>query len=545
MYDCSSLFYITGDSKLLSVTKVVTLRDFEQNDPLPPPEKWVKCFRVTDSLQDLSTDVMHDWEFPHTDHVLLHIDVPNQQLYHLPLLITPVHCVYLVTFDLREGSKALKRIHEAVKHIFAFVSCSSNSMLNNYKPSKVLLVGTHEEEITHDQKIRFTQELRESLEKYRGLIVKPDDDEFWAVEADCIDIQNSNIFHQISSHSCQPQVQICQCMEYGSKLQEELLSKPIVLRHVSTADQKKFLAFLHDYGFIVRRYEHLTQDDTPVVSRPQYLCELFAKALELSRKGIGEITVEDLFSSNAKLDRSVQKWFEVFCIRMGLVIEKPMGDGRHLVFVLSRQLRPKPALRTYSVDALLVTYKPRRQDIDCFIPPWFFPAFASEFLKILHGCKECENKLAVEIDSLAHICVHWRVGCHIHVLEQESCIEIGFQLDAVNWNKPNVQPDYLTKLKKRCQMVKAVVAQSAEKTAEHLKSPRDEADIAYGFYHTCGGTKVIGVHALDDDDESSLDCCCCKEIPCTPMQDIWFRDVTNCKVCNPEVYKVCLYIYLG
>ena len=541
MYACSSLFYITGDSKLLSVTKVVTLRDFEQNDPLPPPEKWVKCFRVTDSLHELSTSVMQEWEFPYTNHVLLHIDVPNQQLYHLPLLITPVHCIYLVTFDLREGSKALKRINEAVKHIFAFVSCSPNSMLNNYKPSKVLLVGTHEREITHDQKIQFTQELRESLKKYRDLIVKPNDAKFLAVEADCIDIQNSNIFRQIISHSCQPQVQICRCMEYRNELHQEFLRKPIVLPHVSNADQKKFLAFLHDYGFIVRRYEDLTQDDTPVVSRPQYLCELFAKALELSKRYNGEITVEDLFSSNAKLDRSVQKWFEVFCIRMGLVIEKPMGDGRHLVFVLSRQLRPKPASRIYSIDALLVTYKPRRQGIDCFIPPWFFPAFTSEFLKILHGREECKNRLAVEIDSPAHICVHWRVGCRIHVLEQESCIEIGFQLVAVNWSKCNIQANYLRKLQERCQTVQAVVDRSAEKTVEHLKSPRNVTDIAYGFYHTCGGTEVIGVHALDEFDDSSLDCCCtCEEIPCTPMQDIWFRDVTNCKVCNSKLHKcVC------
>ena len=158
-------------------------------------------------------------------------------------------------------------------------------MLNNYKPSKVLLVGTHEREITHDQKIQFTQELRESLKKYRGLIVKPNDAKFWAVEADCIDIQNSNIYHQIKRHSCQPQVQICRCMEYGNELHREFLRTPIVsLPHVSTADQKKFLAFLHDYGFIVCHYEELTKDNTPVVSQPQYLCKLFAKSAETQQR---------------------------------------------------------------------------------------------------------------------------------------------------------------------------------------------------------------------------------------------------------------------
>ena len=75
VYLCLSLFlYLNVDAdKRLAVTKVVTLRDFEHNDPLPPPEKWVKCFRVADCLQELSTNVMQEWELPDTDHVLLDI----------------------------------------------------------------------------------------------------------------------------------------------------------------------------------------------------------------------------------------------------------------------------------------------------------------------------------------------------------------------------------------------------------------------------------------------------------------------------------------
>ena len=551
------LFYLNaGEAKKLAVTKVVTLRDFEQTDPSPPPEKWVKCFRVNDSLQELSTNIMKDWEFPNTSHVLLHIDVPNQQLYHLPLLITPVHCVYLVTFDLREEKKAFKRIHEAMKHISAFVSYSSSkSLLENYSPPKVLLVGTHKKGITDDQKIIFVQRLREILKKYRGLILKPGDEEFWAVEGDDIDIQNTNIFKEIELPSCQPQVPTCRCIEYCNELDQKFPEKTVLLPHVlktvvlprvSSAEVKKFLAFLHDYGFIVYHpYQEPLDDDTPVI-QPQYLCELFATAQELRKKWDGEVTVEGLFSSNAKLERSMKKWFEMFCIRMGLVIEQPMGDGRSLVFVLSRQLRSETASlasHVYSVDPLLVTYKHRAKDIDCYIPPRFFPAFASAFLKILNGHEECKDRLTVSIDqSPARIVVDWEVGCHVHVLEQESCIEIGFQLDAVNWNEHKTQPKF-KKLQKRCQIVKTVVRQSAEDAVTKLNMPGGDACVEYGFYHVCDGATVIGVR-VSDEDETALRCCCpCRGTPCTPMQDIWFQDVMDCKVCSVSSV-VCLCILL-
>lgn len=524
------------------MTKVVTLRDFGRNNPSSPPEKWVKCFRVADSLQELSTNVMHEWELPDTIHVLMHIDVPNQQLYHLPLLITPVKCVYLVTFDLREKEEALQKIHEAVKHISAFVSYSSKSLLDNYSPSKVLLVGTHQNEISPNQRIQFAQKLRQSLKKYGNLIVKRDasGEVFWTVEADCIDIQNSDILQKIKCHSCQPQVATCRCIEYGNELHQELLEKTVALRCVSSEEDEKFLAFLHDYGFIVySRHQKLQKNDTPVVVQPQYLCKLFAKAQELSKKEDGEVTVELLFSSDAMLERGVKKWFETFCIHMGLVIEQPMGDGRNLVFVLSRQVQSETralASHIYSVDPLLVTYKPRGKDTDCFIPPQFFPAFASAFLKMLHDREECKDKLTVSINqSQAHVVIDWEVGCHIHVLEQESCIEIGFQLNPVSWSRCDMQTKYLKKLQKRCQTVRAVVDQSAKRTVdpEHLNMTSGDACI--GFYHECGDATVIGVRVADED-ESALRCCCpCRIIPCTPMQDVWFQDVMNCKVCNSEL----------
>ena len=532
------LFYLNvGEAKKLAVTKVVTLRDFGQNDPSPPPEKWVKCYRVDDSFQELSTNSMKDWEFPDDSRVLLHIDVQNQQLYHLPLLITPVHCVYLVTFDLRDEEKALKRIHEAMKLIFPFVSYSSKSLLENYSPPKVLLVGTHK---TNDQKIQFVQKLRESLKKYRDWIVKPDDEEFWAVDDDCIDIRNRDIFNEVRLHSWQPQVPTCQCIEYGSELLQKFLEKTVVLPNVSSAEVKKFLAFLHDYGFIVYHPYQELDDDTPVI-QPQYLCKLFATAQELRKKWGGEVTIEGLFSSDAKLEHSMKKWFEMFCIRMGLVIEQPMGDGRNLVFVLSRQLRSETsslASHINSVDPLLVTYvPPKTKDIDCYIPPRFFPAFASAFLKVLNDYEECKDKFTVSIEP-AHIVVDWDVGCCIHVLEQESCVEIGFQLEAVSWNKGNMQTKYLKKLQKRCQTIGKVVVQSAEHAVKHLNLCGGNACIKYGFYHVCDNVELIGIRGLDEVD-TALRCC---RTPCTPMQDIWFEDVVDCKVCYRQFYSVLVHL---
>ena len=547
VYLCLSLFlYLNVDDKRLAVTKVVTLRDFEHNDLLPAPEKWVKCFRVADCLQELSTNVMQEWELPDTDHVLLHIDVPNQQLYHLPLLVTPVHCVYLVTFDLREEAKALEAIHRAMKHISAFVSYSTDSLLDNHQKSNVLLVGTHREAITDNQRLLFAQKLQDTLKRrYRDLIVIPGD-VFWAVEGDSIDIHNSNILEEIKCHSCQPQVPTCRCIKYGNELLQTFPKKTAVrskLPPVFRGDVERFLAFLHDYGFIVySRYKELREEGTSVVLKPQYLCELFAKAQELSKTRDSEVTVDGLFSSNAKLERSMKKWFETFCIRMGLVIREPMGDGQNLVFVLSRQVqseRESLAFHINSVDPLLVTYKPRGKDADCFIPPRFFPAFASAFLKLLH---EREDNLNVSINqSQAHIVVDWEVGCQIHVLEQESCIEIGFQLDSVNWDERDMQSKY-QKLQERCQTVKAVVAQSATHAVEYLNLPGGDACVEYGFYHECNGDKIIGVH-VSDRHETALRCyCSCRRIPCTPMQKIWFQDVTDCKVCYCKfrVLVVCL-----
>ena len=104
-------------------------------------------------------------------------DIRNQQLYHLPLLITRIHCAFLVTFDLR-NKKALDTIRRTMKHISAFVSYDAECLLRNCLPSKVFLVGTHKEKLTDSQISQFGKELHESLKnQYDDLIVKPSSDE--------------------------------------------------------------------------------------------------------------------------------------------------------------------------------------------------------------------------------------------------------------------------------------------------------------------------------------------------------------------------------
>ena len=539
-----------GDTKKVVVTKVVTLRDMEQN-PLPPAEEWVvKCFRVADSSQELSP--MHEWELTDTSHVLMHIDIRNQQLYHLPLLITRIHCVYLVTFDLQNRKKALDTIRRTMKHISAFVSYDAECLLGNCLPSKVLLVGTHKEKLTDSQISQFRKELHESLKnQYDDLIVKPSsDEEFWGIEGDCISPHNGPLFKEITRHSCLPKVPTGQCIEYDARVRQTCHQgkkvKVIVkskLPNYSCANTEKFLTFLHDYGFLVYcPYKELPDEDTTVVLEPQYLCQQFSEAQQLSKTGKG-FTIADLFSRNTELNLSgLRKWFEKFCVHMGLVIEQPMKDnGKRFVFVFNHRLQSETVFKELpacSVDPLLVMFRFEDED-DYYIPPRFFAAFASMFPKRLQ--KKCKETLCVRVNSLpsvqqSHIVVDWRAGCRILVVEQESCIEIRFQLLC---NSGCTAEEKLKKLQIRCQTVDEAVDESAIIAATNLTLPSKDC-VKYGFYHKCG---KIGARSPDDH-ETILECCCdCQEKQFTPMQKIWFQNVMKCKVCKCEIYIMCSVAY--
>ena len=532
-----------GESRNLSITKVVTLRDFEQTEPSSTVEKWVKCFRVNDTLHELST--IHDWEIASVSHLLLHIDVPDQQLYHLPLLIMPVNCVYLITFDLRTEEKALRIIQKALKHIFVYVSYDSESKLGNHSPPTVLLIGTHQRP---DQDLKqFKGKLQKSLKgKYADLIVKPTDGEFWSVEGE-FEIQQSSIFEVIKSHSCQLKFPIRQWIQYNHKLREVFPKKTVVksklqseLPHVCDVDVELLLAFLHDYGFIVHsQYDTLAAEDTTVVLQPEYLCQLFSLVQKLSKQ-YTEVTVDVLFNRDPQLERSMKKWFQMFCICMGLVIEEPMGTGRKLVFALSRQLHCETAPSAscfYSVDPILVTFS------ESFLPFGFFPAFANEFLRGIKGDPDVqENDLDIATKQ-AHIVVGWDVGCYIHVLEQESCIEIGFQLVAIDSESEEERREAFKYLQKRCQLVKRVVVQSADKAVKNLKLPDGApACVQYGFYQSCGNARVFGKHA-----HGYLKCCCHGRVAqCTPMQDIWFKDVMDSQQVGVLAsVPLCVFLYIA
>lgn len=528
-------YFDTGDARELVVTKVVTLRDIEQN-PSPPQEKWVvKCFKVLDSLQELSP--IHEWELADTSHVVLHLDVPNQQLYHLPLLIMRIHCVYLVTFDLQNGEKALETIHKTMNHVSAFVSYNAESLLDNCSPSKVLLVGTHREKLTCKQKRQFAEKLKESLKnRHDDLIVKPDDEEFWTVDGDCIDLQNGPLSKEIILHSCLPKVPTWQCMKYDEELRSMCCQgkkvKTVVksmLPNVSGANTKKFLTFLHDYGFIVYSpYQELQEEDTTVVLEPEYLCQQFSNAQKLCKKN-GKATVADLFSRSPELALNVKKkWFEKFCINMGLVIKQPIRNNeKNLVFVLNRQLQSETGSKVSpacSVDPLLVMVRLQDED-DYYMPPRFFAVFASTFPERLQ--EKCTEKLRVRVNSMplrqSHIVVEWIAGCSILVVEQESCIEIGFRLLC---NIGCTPKEKLKKLQIRCQKVNEAVDESAKCAVEKLMLPSNEC-VQYGYYHTCG---KIGMR-ITDSHGTIFECCCHTETPFTPMQKIWFQNLMDCEVC--------------
>ena len=65
-------------------------------------------------------------KLPDKGHVLLRINIPSLDLYPLPLLITPIYCVYIITFDLPEGEdhdkavKELDAILNTLKDVYAY-----------------------------------------------------------------------------------------------------------------------------------------------------------------------------------------------------------------------------------------------------------------------------------------------------------------------------------------------------------------------------------------------------------------------------------------
>ena len=535
----------------MKVTKCVTIRTLKPETVPSSPEKWdrwVNCFSVT-SPKRQALHTISEWDEADTSHVLLDIDVPNQQLYHLPMLVTPIFCIYLVAFDLRSSAakQSLGMIHNVMKNVYTLSSYRRES--GNEMPV-VFLVGMHADEA--NDRSKFTQELKERLEKmpYNGLISKPVGDEpFWAVNGEDLSVSGTDLSREIQSCCSRHGFEVRRWIRYHHKLQEELKNVPCILYDdlkakmaaISPNDDiaglkfDAFLKFLHNYGFI---FYHSVKEgeeaDKVVLVQPQYLCRLFDVVLELKEKR-ERTTIHDLFSrTDASIDSGAnhKQWFQRICIDLGLVV-KVQSD---FVFVIGLKAgtpnSPPPA--EYSVPPLLMTFKGSNQfsvEPEYLLPSFFFAVFVTEFLS-----EDRQYEIMVMEQHYVRIKNN---TTRIHLVEQDFCIEIGIQeLEVDSW-EPIPDEEKIEDLQSACIRINKNVVRSADIILRRLKLA--ETSIRYGFYHTCGKKDAPAVKTFaaykDGKRHPVLECSNCAQ-RATPLQEIWFRK-------KDDLEKVCVVSQKG
>ena len=538
----------------IMVTKCVTIRDFASEDSSEPPQKWVNCFNVTSPMRQALCNPS-DWESADTSHVLLHIDVPNQQPYHLPMLITPTLCVYLITFDLRYQKESLARIHSVMKNVYTLSTFATAGGGMEYPPV-VLLVGTHADKVKAEDRGCFMQELNRRLEKmpYNRVVKRCGDEPFWAVDGGNLCLSDSHpLLQHIKCYGSEKGVEVRQWIMYHHELQEKLKASPCILfnelkkelDNVKSLKFDEFLQFLHNYGFIFYRSveEGEEADEGKVVLlQPEYLCKLFAKVQELS-KSKNRFTVADLLSRTASYTRASAKyrqWFQRICIDMGLVVEVAQSD---YVFLMGLEAGPSsPDRDLYSVPPLLVTCKDLGREAvegECLLPSHFFAAFVTEFLRCptLTQSSRQQKPKQPKFEIMEQHYMQVSIGStYIHVVEREFCIEIGLQQVEVRGRSTSSEK-MLKSLQSFCMRIRKAVTDSADNILRRLKLT--QSSLCYGFYHSRktedGPLAAFGEYTyMPFEDEPILECSCCDPgvHPTIPLQEIWFEeDFTFKEVC--------------
>ena len=542
----------------MKVTKCVTIRNFESQrlpdgSPMLAPETWVNCFNVASpTRQPLCKP--SDWESANPSHVLLHIDIPNQQLYHLPLLITPVHCIYLITFDLRNHEESLTKTHGVMKNVYALSSYPTEAGDVDQLPPKVLLVGMYADKVADEDRKLFAEKLCKMLKKmpYNRLVRKHSSDEpFWSVNGGDVCLTGTDsLSSEIQSHCSRHQVEVHQWIKCHHELQEKVKDPCIMYRDLKTevASLKSVslrfnecMKFLHNYGFIFYHSIEKVGESDVVLLRPQYLCELFAEVQELS-KSTERVTIADVLSSTAAQIEALhiasenhKQWFQRICIDMGLVFELRSDH----VFLMGLEPGPNsPPLDAYSVPPLLVTVKDSNHvamEGECLLPSHFFPAFVTEILRKLTKPDGKPPRVCNIERHYVQISIH--TNC-IHLVEHDFCIEIGLQQVQLRGPKANVEK--IQQLQKICREIRSAAVESAESILGRLELGK--SNICYGFYHsrkTDGSlTNAFGEYVPDEGQGPILQCSCCDPgmHSTTPLQEVWFdKDIPEQEVCDLSI----------
>ena len=507
-----------------------------------------------------------DWQSSDVSHLLLNIDVPNQQPYHLPLLIVPVHCVYLIMFDLRYQDKSLTRIHNVMKNVYTISSYAAKVESGDQLQLEVLLVGMHADKAKSEEKSLFSQKLSNMLKKkpYERLVVRDGAEPFWAFDGGDLHLSGTDrdrLSQKIQCYTCRGRAEAHQWILCHNDLQEEFKDAPCILYHdlkkkvaaMSSAESLKFdafLQFLHEYGFIFyHSVEEMEEAPKVILLRPQYLCSLFAKVPELSKSRPCP-TIADLLSSFAAYIRNspeYKQWFQRICIDMGLVFEVTRAMSPDFIFLMGLEAGPSsPHHDLYSVPPLLVTFKDSGGQVveeECLLPSHFFAAFVSEFFRTLTQSyrEQNESSISVTRPKVVRMEQHYMQFCiastRVHVVEQECCVEIGFQQLEGKGQRSNKE-EKLQKLRSFCKRIVSTATNSAESILRRLKLT--QSSLCYGFYHsreTEDGTfdNAFGEYTYEPDAKKCIvQCSCCVpgEHTTTPLQEFWFRDVAFEKVCD-------------
>ena len=536
------------------LTKCVTIHTQDRSDL---NYEWLRYMHVlSGKAQCLDKCDKSNWKLPNDGHVLLHIDIPNHQVYPLLLLITPFPCIYLISFNLDEEEKALKSIHDILKDVYSY----SERLYANVKPA-VFLVGLQREE---KNRSTFDEQLKKMLKarSYNTLVVPTKDgNPYWTSrgpELNILDDDNFALLREIQGNCCHPPTQLtyqslarhCELHHQFDDGEPFVLYKDVEARMASAVQDaienhnfEDFIQMLHSFGLVVyHTFKELNQSETVVVRQPQSLCQLLAEVQQLS-KTRESVTIADLLRTTMINihGREKEEWFRKFCSRIGLVIETPTDYRPNYVFVMG--LDPKfevPERAHYSVDPLLVTYRlpgVTQKEDDCVLPSPLFPAFVTAFLKKLKETSPNQTKI---YDMKRH---YLRVGARgalrVHVVEREQFIEIGLQQFDV---LPGGQ--LLNKLQRACQDICRIVSESAICAAANpslgSSSPSlGNSNIHLGFLcrsETPEPAECFGEFNQEDNTVT----CSNYNIPQrpTPQQQIWFSNIDE-QVCLPYMY--CLW----
>lgn len=504
--------------------------------------------------QGLSIRERSDWKSANNGHVLLHIDIPNEQVYPLPLLITPVPCVYLVAFDLPDGQeeeeKALKGIRDTLKDVYTYSSCTELRPDGLVEDAKVFLVGVQKGKKEEKDRSSFARQLEEMLKarSYERLIVFPKGTHIPYWTNPCADPgaefslrDNSSLLSTLQSCCYQPTEPIYQLLAYHYMLHQMFSGHPFVLYEqveakmaAEVSNLEQFLKVLHCFGFIFYRSlpeSDLEKSKNVVVLQPEYLRELFEEVKKLSKEG-KFTTIENLFNQPTTVMPD-KKWFQAMCTSMGLVIERPTGSGIKHVFVMGLDSECNlPERAHYSTDPLLVTYMPsdfEQMPDDYLLPSPLFPAFITTFMKKLkEQGKMHRDPIALKRHYL-HVITKGLHGTQIHVVERDSFIEIGLQQFHVG--KSLTQDQLLDKLQKSCRVVYSIVSDSAKCATDRLRLDSDS--LQYGF--VCHSKEdAIDRFGEFDPEDGTVTCCNIPQDP-APQQKIWFSNVSpqevSCVLC--------------